>query len=798
MTTPPDDALEHLLRSGLRRRAVDAPDRPDLDRVRGRAAIRLRRRRLRQVGLASTAVLVAAASVTWGVSAARGHVVPSAGVVVSPPAVPERGPMTGSLVLPLTGSVEAGALQLVRPGGGGDTSGSRGPTFGGSEAETLPHSKGSGSQLIAGGTGAADDQTIDVPPGTGQTLDRLATRVSSEGVIISTFYATSAPSSPSVRISRSAATTPSSRPAGASSQAQPLLRKKRATGPADSCAPSGEVTIEISDTQAVATFTEPIYGGYTAPLVDVEIGELGVVEGSPATWVEAEVGPAAERVVVQFADGYTDSAAPAGGVAVLAHLGEASTTLGDGSKAILQVLGAAGAVLAQYQLGVGAPAHAASPTPNFLPSSGASQPSDPDAARTSVGQALAVALSCSEPPVAQSQAVLGGGPFEELGGAGSSGLAKGDRIVVDKVVFTNPTSAVVRFQVDVPAATRPPALYAGAVLVHGTWLLSIASVAPGLQVAPAAQDGDVAVAPGGPIYVRAGSGGVAIAVYHAVRSGPSGNGCAFETCSGEPPASQCVPTGGVVEEITTPGAVGIVAAPLFGSYTTPLIGIGLSIVGEAEGSPATVLALETGPGASVVTLATHAGTETITPAGGVADTVLAGAPAASIGTSGATLTVAGASGAALVTVPLQVDNGEPAPASTLPSTLPPPGSGTPPADPAAATAAIEQVFSTVFGCASSPFVRAQAIEDNGLFSNPLEQLYLGPYTSLVESVYATVESVVFVSPTLADVGYTIRFHNDDSLSFSMIGTAAVVDGTWRVSYATLCRAVALGGVQCSS
>ena len=85
-----------------------------------------------------------------------------------------------------------------------------------------------------------------------------------------------------------------------------------------------------------------------------------------------------------------------------------------------------------------------------------------------------------------------------------------------------------------------------------------------------------------------------------------------------------------------------------------------------------------------------------------------------------------------------------------------------------------------------------------MFTNPVEQLYLGPYASLVESVYATVEDVVFVSPTLADVSYTIRFHDDPSLDFPMLGTAVLSDGSWRVSYATLCRAVALGGVQCSS
>jgi hypothetical protein len=103
----------------------------------------------------------------------------------------------------------------------------------------------------------------------------------------------------------------------------------------------------------------------------------------------------------------------------------------------------------------------------------------------------------------------------------------------------------------------------------------------------------------------------------------------------------------------------------------------------------------------------------------------------------------------------------------------------------------------VFDCANSPLVRSDEIQDNGMFANPLEQLYVGPYTNLVESVYATVGQVVFVDPELADVSYTIRFH-DSSLTFDMIGSAVVVDGSWRVSYATLCAAVSLGGVSCSS
>jgi hypothetical protein len=189
------------------------------------------------------------------------------------------------------------------------------------------------------------------------------------------------------------------------------------------------------------------------------------------------------------------------------------------------------------------------------------------------------------------------------------------------------------------------------------------------------------------------------------------------------------------------------------------------------------------------------GTQSFTPVHGEVDAVLDGAPSSAFGATGGSVVALGASGAAIASVPLHVDSAEPAPASSLPTSLP--ATGTSPADPAAATEAIDQAFQTVFSCANSPIVRSGEIQDNGMFANPLEQLYLGPYTSLVESVYATVSQVVFVSPTLADVSYTIAFH-DSTLTFDMIGSAVVADGTWRVSYATLCAAVSLGGASCSS
>jgi hypothetical protein len=711
-----------------------------------------------------------------------------------PPAVTEA---TGTLVLPLTGEVQAEGLSFS---GSGESDGAVSGSSSSFAALKNAHASASMSAPVSSeAAGATADQSVDVPPGTSQTMKRLFTHISSDRVIVSTFMTPMAQApgvfqNPAVSQSPPAVVGPGSEKAGSVADPQNVNRTTI------SCAPTGQLTLEISDTKAVAIFTEPFYEGFVEPLIDVEIGDIGVTEGSPATWVEAQVGSSADQVLVQFADGSTDSMAPSEGVAVLARDGDAAETLGGPNGAKLEVLGSGGVVLADYRIFVGNSAETTQGAfpPVVLPGPFKGPgPSDPKVAREDVESALKTALSCSEPPIVQSQAVTDGGAYEEIGGASNTGIAAGDRVVVDKVEFTSRSNAEIQFHIAGQGLSQPQILAASASLSSSRWRISIGSVAPGLQIAPPNQDGDVSVAPGGPLFVSTGPGGVAVAVYRAQRSSDSGNGCAGEECVGNP-SQTCASTGGLVEEITTPGAVAIESSALFANYTGPLIGVGLGIVGEAEGSPATLVSAEVGPSVAKVEIASRSGVESFAPDDGVVEAALAGAPASAIGKTGGSLTAVDSAGQTVASEPFSVDASEPAPASSLPSNLPPPGSGSPPPNPAKATSQIDQVFGTVFDCANSPFVRSSVIEDNGMFANPLEQLYLGPYTSLVESVYATVGGVVFVNPTLADVSYTIRFHDDPTLSFDEIGTAVVVDGAWRVSYATLCAAVSLGGVSCSS
>jgi hypothetical protein len=363
---------------------------------------------------------------------------------------------------------------------------------------------------------------------------------------------------------------------------------------------------------------------------------------------------------------------------------------------------------------------------------------------------------------------------------------------VDKVVFTSATAAVVEYRLNSGQSGQPVGpLYAAAMLTGSGWQLSLASVAPQIQVTPANQVGNVTVAPDGPLFVKQWPGGTAVAVYNALPGSQSSAGYGTGDAA-------CTPGGGVVEEITTPDAVAVLTSALFPNYATPLIGAAVSTVGSAEGSPATVVGVDVGPQVTSVSVTGSAGTVQESPVHGEAVIVLAGDPSSTLSAAGSQLQVNDTSGTALATVSLQVDAAAPSGPSALPSVLPAPGQGTEPADAQTATQAITQAFEAVFDCATPPIQRVEQIQDGSLVAGALEQLDTGPYEALASSTYVEVNQVVFESPSLADVSYVLKFHSDAGLTFPMIGQAVVVSGAWRVSYGTICAAVQLGLGNCQS
>jgi len=558
------------------------------------------------------------------------------------------------------------------------------------------------------------------------------------------------------------------------------------------CLTTTQLTLEVSDVAAVGTVSEPLFSGATGALVDVQVGEIGSAEGAPATWVLAQVGQGAATVEVQFADGTVDQAAvPAWGVVVLGHKGAPGASLGNGSVAAIDVLGADGKVLAGYGLGTETSAPTGAGAPTALPPPGSVQPADLSAATQAVIHAVDTALGCSASPLERMQVVAGGDVLETLPAYAGSAVVN-----VDKVVFTSATAAVVEYHLNSGQGGQAVGpLYADATMnaSGGSWQLSLSSVAPEIQVTPANQVGNVTVAPGGPLFVKSWTGGTAVAVYKALPGSQSASGYGTGDAA-------CLPGGGVVEEVTTPGAVGVLTAALFPGYTSALISAAVSTVGSAEGSPATVVAVEVGSQVSSVAVTSSAGTVQEAPVGGYATVVLAGDPSSALGSAGSQLQVSDSAATVLATVSLQVDASAPAGPSSLPTTLPTPGAvpALQPVDPQAATQAIDQAFSAVFDCATPPISRVQQIQDGSLVAGALEQLDTGPYEALASSSYVDVNQVVFESPTLADVAYTLRFHSDAGLTFPMVGQALVVAGSWRVSYATICAAVQLGLGNCQT
>ena len=622
-----EDRLRHAL--AHRAGSVSAPpDDAALSAVAARARVRHARRRWEAATLAVVVVMAVGLSVavTSGGGAPRqaiGH--SELGRHLARP--------DGVLLLPLSGTVTASSpgSETGRHGFGLSTGADDQPAGAASTASTPPSTvaapgvtteqtpgvgtgnasaSGSASGSVSPVTTAPVSGPIDVAPSATSSLRRLFAHTSPDGVQVTVYgqpdTGSSAPPPtvvlPSTRAVPGTVVAPGTVP-GAASGAASDNASGTASGPASGpavvpgpqfgagCLTTTQVTLEVSDVAAVGTVSEPLFSGATGALVDVQIGEIGSAEGAPATWVLAQVGTAATTVEVEFADGSVDRAAVgSSGVAVLGHKGAPADALGNGAVATIDVLDANGTVLAGYGLGTESSVPNGGTGPSRLPSPGAVQPADPGAATAAVTRAVMTALGCTASPLQRLQVVAGGDPIETL-----PSFAGSATVNVERVVFTSATSAVVQYELDAgigdetgQASEGSGPLYAAATLTGGSWQLSLASVAPGIQVTPANQVGNVTVAPGGPLFVHSWPGGTAVAVYKALPGSSSASGYG----TGE---AACLPAGGVVEEITTPGAVGVLSAASFPTYRAPSSGRRCRRWGRPRGPRPPLSASRSGP-----------------------------------------------------------------------------------------------------------------------------------------------------------------------------------------------------------
>jgi hypothetical protein len=120
--------------------------------------------------------------------------------------------------------------------------------------------------------------------------------------------------------------------------------------------------------------------------------------------------------------------------------------------------------------------------------------------------------------------------------------------------------------------------------------------------------------------------------------------------------------------------------------------------------------------------------------------------------------------------------------------------GPPPADPAAAEADIARAFATVYGGPRNPDVKRQRIDVFDGLDGVAAEAYRRGHGEQLESTRAAVERVSFDRPDHAWVVYQLGA-GDTTVGFRK-GEAVLVDGTWKVTRATVCRDLGLTGVTC--
>ncbi|MGZ4717061.1 MAG: hypothetical protein ACXWCB_10255, partial [Acidimicrobiales bacterium] len=129
------------------------------------------------------------------------------------------------------------------------------------------------------------------------------------------------------------------------------------------------------------------------------------------------------------------------------------------------------------------------------------------------------------------------------------------------------------------------------------------------------------------------------------------------------------------------------------------------------------------------------------------------------------------------------------PVSTI-DCIPPLPTGTPPADPAAAEAAVRAAAATVYD-PSAGAARLDAIDDPRGVAEANAEVLAGPYAESAATTTVTIGEVSFDRPDHA------WFHYVLSAGFgTRTGEAVLIDGRWRIARSTVCADLALAGVTC--
>jgi hypothetical protein len=246
-------------------------------------------------------------------------------------------------------------------------------------------------------------------------------------------------------------------------------------------------------------------------------------------------------------------------------------------------------------------------------------------------------------------------------------------------------------------------------------------------------------------------------------------------------------------------AVQVAEAQLPGpGATQPLIALGGGEFGTVEGSPTLYVLAAVAPGVTEVRATFGAGgVDDMRPVDGVV--VLAHAAPGTSGSAGTgiRLEAIAPDGSVLATTKADTGSGTRVAANCLtpPPELPPPGPQ--PADPTVARAAIAKAYAVLdANAALDPDAKLAYIQGGEGIRSTLDEAGRRSNVSIqYPHVAWVVREVVFTSPTRASVRYDIA-NPDQVLLADQIGEAVLDNGTWKVTRATVCAVLALGGTPC--
>ncbi|MDA8047171.1 MAG: hypothetical protein M0Z30_18360 [Actinomycetota bacterium] len=259
------------------------------------------------------------------------------------------------------------------------------------------------------------------------------------------------------------------------------LANARVSSSRPGCVPTDLVTLELSDTPAVAVESSLVYRPTGSSVTVAGAGAWGVSEHAPAAWALIVTGPAVTSVSVSFAGGITDHAVPVNGIVVVASLlstspvpiptGTVTTTAGGRMSTVpLTVRPWIAADPACISTGpvVSPPSVAPLPAPGV-------QPADVVLARAGVTQAVEAMYGATL--AVQFAHVQGLDPAVENAQKVASGNHPGAQVAatVGSIVFTSPTAAAASYSVRYDGSTVLSDEIAQVVLDQGTWKVTRAT-----------------------------------------------------------------------------------------------------------------------------------------------------------------------------------------------------------------------------------------------------------------------------------------------------------------------------------